>query len=108
MRVTFQLRHSDQASTFNTDRRDDTLIGETIVAYDGLVVVRVPGWRWAHTVKRECVAPEGRETRWGAGRLADGSWLVRSPRQPDGKHLLYPYQTGVEVLAAFAGGESGV
>lgn len=48
--VTFPLRYSDQASTFNAGRHDDLMTGPVLLAYDEYVVVRVAGWRFAHTV----------------------------------------------------------
>ena len=54
--VQFQLRYSDQASVFNADRHDDTLTGTCRVAYDGMLVVTVAGWRFGHTVPAQHVA----------------------------------------------------
>jgi hypothetical protein len=58
--VSFKLRHSDQASTFNEARHDEVQTGVVKVAYDGLLVVIVPGWRFGHTVPAErVVGPAG-------------------------------------------------
>ncbi len=57
--VTFPLRISDQASTFNTDRHDQLQAGRVMLAYDGFLVVRVAGWRFAHTVPFDAVTEAG-------------------------------------------------
>lgn len=53
--VTFQLRHSDQATVFNASIHDDWLHGEILRGYDGKLIVQVEGWRYAHTVWRQHV-----------------------------------------------------
>jgi hypothetical protein len=55
--VKFELRDSDQATTFNRDRWDEEPTGPVLVAYDSYVVVRVPGWQFAHTVRADRCTP---------------------------------------------------
>jgi hypothetical protein len=52
-RVWFRLKDSSLATIFNRARHDEWLSGECSLAYDGLIVVFIDGWRFGHVVRAE-------------------------------------------------------
>lgn len=60
MNVTFQLRHSDQATYFAGDRLNEQLTGELVSRYNDNGIVVVDGWRYAHDVPCRRLKPARR------------------------------------------------
>lgn len=56
-RMRFQLKHSDQYNVYSARDPHDWLTGDVLRRYDGKTIVRVPGWRFGHTVMDRHIYP---------------------------------------------------